>query len=59
MDSQYSATDEGNAFELYQLYILENMYDISILNRLKLLNVKYAKHVNPGKICFEEAAKCS
>jgi hypothetical protein len=25
MDSQYSAADEGNAFELYHIYILENM----------------------------------
>jgi hypothetical protein len=33
--------------------MLENMYDISILNRLKLLNVKYAKHANPGKIHFD------
>jgi hypothetical protein len=53
MDSQYSAAEKGNAFELYHIYILENMYDISILNRLKLLNVKHAKHANPGKICFD------
>jgi hypothetical protein len=53
MDSQYFAADEGNAFELYHLYIHENMYDISILNILKLLNVKHAKHANPRKICFD------
>jgi hypothetical protein len=53
MDSQYSAADEGNVFELYHIYILENIYDISILNRLKLLNVKHAKHANPEKICFD------
>jgi hypothetical protein len=29
------------------------MYDISILIILKLLNVKHAKHANPGKIYFE------
>jgi hypothetical protein len=29
------------------------MYDISIMNILKLLNVKHAKHGNPGKICFD------
>jgi hypothetical protein len=46
MDSQYSAADVGNALELYHIYILENMYDISILNRLKLLNVKHAKYAN-------------
>jgi hypothetical protein len=59
MDSQYSAAEKRNAFELYHIYILENKYDISILNRLKLLNVKHAKHAKPVKICFEEAAKCS
>jgi hypothetical protein len=53
MDSQYSAADEGNVFELYQIYIFENMYDNSIMNRLKLLNVKHAKHANSGKICFD------
>jgi hypothetical protein len=53
MDSQYSAADVGNALELYHIYILENMYDISILNRLKLLNVKHAKHANRRKICFD------
>jgi hypothetical protein len=53
MDSQYSAADQRNAFELYHIYILENMYDISILNRLKFLNVKHAKHANPGKIRFD------
>jgi hypothetical protein len=53
MDSQYSVADEGNAFELYHIYILKNMYDISIMNRLKLLNVKHAKHANPRKIYFD------
>jgi hypothetical protein len=52
MDSQDSAVGEGNALELYHIYIPENMYDISIMNRLKLLNVKRAKHANPRKICF-------
>jgi type IV secretory pathway VirB6-like protein len=31
MESQYSAVDEGNALELYHIYIPENMYDISIM----------------------------
>jgi hypothetical protein len=53
MDSQYSAADQGNPLELYHIYILEKMYDISILIILKLLNVKHAKHANPGKIYFE------
>jgi hypothetical protein len=53
MDSHYSAADEGNSIELYHLYIHENMYDISIMNILKLLIVKHAKHANPGKICFD------
>jgi hypothetical protein len=53
MDSKYSAANQGIAFELYHIYILENMYDISILNRLKFLNIKHAKHANPGKIRFD------
>jgi hypothetical protein len=37
----------------YIIYILKKMYDISILNKLKFLNVKHAKHANPEKIRFE------
>jgi hypothetical protein len=29
------------------------MYDISILNRLVFMNIKHAKHANPGKIHFD------
>jgi hypothetical protein len=32
----------------YIKYIHENMYDICILNRLKLLNVRHARHANSG-----------
>jgi hypothetical protein len=37
----------------YIIYILEDMYDISILNRLVFMNIKHAKHANPGKIHFD------
>jgi hypothetical protein len=30
----------------YIKYIHENMYEISILNRLKMLNVRHARHAN-------------
>jgi hypothetical protein len=38
---------------IYIIYILEKMYDISILNRLEFLNIKHAKHANPGRIRFD------
>jgi hypothetical protein len=38
---------------IYIIYILEKMYDISILNRLEFLNIKHAKLANPGRIRFD------